>query len=59
MSVSDDGVGFDTTKRTEGFGLLGMRERVELAGGTLDLTSGPDEGTSVRATLPARHRWLP
>ena len=59
VSVSDDGVGFDSTKRTEGFGLLGMRERVELAGGTLDLTTGPGEGTTVRATLPSRHRSLP
>jgi signal transduction histidine kinase len=34
-----------------GFGLAGMRERVEIAGGTLSLESG-HAGTSVRARLP-------
>jgi hypothetical protein len=32
---------------------LATRERVELAGGTLDITSEPGEGTTVRATPPA------
>ena len=59
VSVSDDGVGFAVGKRRKGFGLLGMRERVKLAGGSLDLTSGPGEGTTVRATLPSRHRPPP
>jgi signal transduction histidine kinase len=49
--VIDDGKGFDTSLAAVGFGLLGMRERIELSGGTLDLRSNP-EGTSVRAVLP-------
>jgi signal transduction histidine kinase len=56
ISVSDDGRGFDPSARTEGFGLLGMRERVELAGGSLGIASEPGEGTTVRATLPGRNR---
>jgi signal transduction histidine kinase len=56
VEVSDDGVGFDPAQKTAGFGLLGMRERVELAGGSLEIASGPGEGTSVRARIPARHR---
>ena len=55
VEVSDDGVGFDPAAKTEGFGLLGMRERVELAGGSLEISSSPGEGTCVRARIPARH----
>jgi signal transduction histidine kinase len=57
--VADNGTGFDTAKRTEGFGLLGMRERVELAEGTLTITSESGQGTTVLATLPARHQPQP
>ncbi len=52
VEVVDDGRGFDVNQRTAGFGLVGMRERVELAGGALSVTSGP-EGTVVQARLPA------
>lgn len=51
IEVSDDGVGFDPRARTNGFGLAGMRERVALAGGELELTSG-EGGTCVRVRLP-------
>ena len=56
VAVRDDGSGFDpeTTNRG-GFGLTGMRERVELAGGELDIDSGPS-GTTVKARLPVRRR---
>jgi signal transduction histidine kinase len=33
-----------------------MRERVTLAGGTLELQSSPGAGTTITAILPARHR---
>jgi signal transduction histidine kinase len=52
VEVRDDGEGFDLEAGTEGFGLAGMRERVSLAGGTLDIASGED-GTVVNASLPA------
>ncbi|HVE92474.1 MAG TPA: GAF domain-containing sensor histidine kinase [Actinomycetota bacterium] len=47
--VRDDGQGFDASKRTEGLGLglEGMRERAELAGGHLTVTSAPGRGTTV------------
>lgn len=58
MSVCDDGVGFDpttiTTKRTGGLGLPGMRERVELVGGTLKVESSPGKGTRVFLSCPNR-----
>jgi len=56
ICVRDDGCGFDPSVPTEGFGLLGMRERAELAGGKLDLSSTPGGGTSIIALIPAVHR---
>jgi signal transduction histidine kinase len=52
VEVRDDGVGFDPALNPPGFGLLGMRERLELVGGTLDVSSAPGRGTSVRVELP-------
>ena len=54
-AVIDDGIGFDPSLGTTGFGLTGMRERIQLAGGKLDLQSSP-KGTSVRAVLPKQAR---
>jgi len=52
LRVADDGRGFDPGTPAAGFGLAGMRERVLLLGGTLEVDSGP-EGTSIEAVLPA------
>jgi two-component system, NarL family, sensor histidine kinase DevS len=54
--VRDDGQGFDPAAASRGFGLVGMRERVMLAGGTLELRSAPGDGTTIVAVLPALHR---
>jgi len=54
VTVEDDGSGFDPSKPRAGFGLVGMRERVELVGGRLTIESVPGGGTMVRAHLPAR-----
>lgn len=53
IEVQDDGVGFDPGERTGGFGLAGMRERVYLAGGTLEIHPA-DPGTLLRVRMPAR-----
>lgn len=52
ITVRDDGRGFDPSATNGGFGLIGMRERVELAGGELQIEATPGEGTSVSATIP-------
>jgi signal transduction histidine kinase len=57
IEVRDNGAGFDAHAVSQGFGIAGMRERVSLAGGTLELESGK-EGTLLRARLPARHRTV-
>ncbi|MEA2479730.1 MAG: hypothetical protein QOJ07_1652 [Thermoleophilaceae bacterium] len=51
--VRDDGRGFDPGRRGSGLGLIGMRERVELAGGRLEVDSRPAGPTTVRAVVPA------
>jgi signal transduction histidine kinase len=56
VAVRDDGRGFEPTAPRTGFGLTGMRERVEMLGGTLAVESSPAGlGTLVRASLPVRH----
>jgi len=53
--ISDTGPGFDLTRVSNGktLGLVGMRERVELLGGTFTVTTRPGSGTEVQATLPS------
>ncbi|HJP77983.1 MAG TPA: sensor histidine kinase [Pseudonocardiaceae bacterium] len=50
LTVADDGAGFDPAAATAGFGLRGMRNRVEQVGGTLTVESGPN-GTTVRVEV--------
>jgi hypothetical protein len=56
VMVRDDGRGFDPIGHTDGFGLLGMRERVELLQGTLEVASSPGQGTTINAAFPAGYR---
>jgi signal transduction histidine kinase len=52
VEVSDDGVGFDPRKTTEGVGLRAMKERTALLGGRLEVFSEPAKGTTVRLRVP-------
>jgi signal transduction histidine kinase len=55
LDVDDDGVGFDGRPGPQvdgGFGLLGMRERVEAVGGALAVESVPGRGTTIAASVP-------
>jgi signal transduction histidine kinase len=52
--VEDDGRGFDPTEtRIDSLGLVGMRERVALLGGTLAVETSPGSGTTVVGQIPA------
>ncbi|KWT57282.1 hypothetical protein ADL21_35570 [Streptomyces albus subsp. albus] len=55
LVVSDDGRGFVPDGAATGFGLLGMRERVHLVGGSVDIDSGPGRGTRLTVTVPRGH----
>jgi len=53
--AEDDGIGFDTQiigTNKRNLGLLGMRERTSLLGGTFKLRSQPGEGTRIRIEIP-------
>jgi signal transduction histidine kinase len=50
--IRDDGSGFDIEAPSAGFGLTGMRERVALTGGQLEITSS-SAGTTISASLPS------
>ena len=56
LSVGDDGVGFEPADGARGghLGIVGMRERVQLVGGTLDVESARGHGTTVRAWVPTK-----
>lgn len=52
VTVADDGRGMMPDVRSQGMGLLGMRERVLAAGGTFDVESSPGQGVRISIRLP-------
>jgi len=62
LSVRDDGRGFDLEAARRraasggSLGLVGMEERIALAGGSFELRAAPGDGTTVLATFPVRRR---
>ncbi len=58
MEVKDDGQGFEVDGTTQAktknnrLGLLGMRERIEMVGGTFCVESAPGAGTTIRVEIP-------
>lgn len=53
VSVKDDGKGFTVAERkSQSFGLIGMRERVDMLDGTMEITSEPGKGTHVFINIP-------
>jgi signal transduction histidine kinase len=59
IAVTDDGRGFSLQDATDGFGLIGMRERVRLVGGRHEIESAPGRGTTVLAWIPAARAAAP
>jgi two-component system sensor histidine kinase DegS len=59
ISIADDGCGFDTDRVLKNadmdcFGLLGMRERVELLDGQVKITSNQESGTEIKVSIPIK-----
>jgi two-component system sensor histidine kinase DegS len=62
LHVTDDGRGFDLVKAArhkKSVGLLSMRERAELIGGSLQIQSTPGKGTAVTLLLPVEKKVEP
>lgn len=63
VDIEDDGVGFEAEEVLKGgddrggFGLLGIRERVELLGGRVDIRSQPQKGTRLTVGIPTSLLW--
>jgi signal transduction histidine kinase len=54
VSVRDDGTGFDPSDHSDGYGLLGMHERVQLLDGAFEIDSAPGKGTTIKASFPIK-----
>jgi signal transduction histidine kinase len=54
LAVEDDGVGFDPSAKSDGAGLVGMRERAALVNGTIRFDSEPGNGTHVVLEIPVQ-----
>ncbi|MED3498354.1 PAS domain-containing sensor histidine kinase [Brevibacillus agri] len=55
VTIVDDGIGFEVEKTLnfgKGLGVFGMKERAQLLGGTVDIRSAPQEGTTVIVRIP-------
>jgi signal transduction histidine kinase len=52
VTVRDDGRGFDPAEPVDGFGLVGIRERVLLASGEVTIEAQVGKGTEIRALVP-------
>jgi signal transduction histidine kinase len=55
LAAEDDGIGFDASSLAlpnRGLGLLSMRERTELLGGSFNLVSAPGQGTRISIAVP-------
>ncbi len=51
LTIRDFGVGFDSSTRSAGIGLISMRERLHFCGGALSVTSAPNQGTEIAAEV--------
>ncbi len=59
LEIKDDGKSFELkrvlhARKRQHLGLLGMRERVEMVGGTFTVNSAPNHGTTIQAQIPLR-----
>lgn len=62
LVIKDDGLGFDTAAvdmdAGESYGIIGMKERVELLGGEIDIMSAPGAGTQVIIKVPVEEEAI-
>ena len=52
LTISDNGRGMDDAPRSDGIGLIGIKERINLLGGSLKIDSRMDQGITITAVVP-------
>jgi two-component system sensor histidine kinase UhpB len=52
LTITDDGIGFDVTKKGKGIGLRNMANRVEYYSGTINIISAPGKGCTIKVSIP-------
>ncbi|SHE83733.1 two-component system, NarL family, sensor histidine kinase DegS [Thermoanaerobacter uzonensis DSM 18761] len=52
--IKDDGIGFDKENIGQGYGLMGMRERVEILNGKFEISSFKNKGAQIYISIPVR-----
>jgi signal transduction histidine kinase len=54
LNVSDNGRGMPLETQSTGFGIRGMRERIESMNGTVAISAQPNKGTSINVSIPVK-----
>ena len=54
FAISDNGIGFDTSNISKGAGLNGITDRMDTVGGTWNIESTPETGTTITGTVPVK-----
>ncbi|MGH8857533.1 MAG: ATP-binding response regulator [Polaromonas sp.] len=52
LQIKDNGIGMKDHKKTNSFGLVGMKERISMLGGEFKIDSAPDQGTTLTISMP-------
>ncbi|MEI7736046.1 MAG: PAS domain S-box protein [Ferruginibacter sp.] len=56
LTITDDGVGFDTAAKNRGIGLKNIQSRVEFYSGTMNVVSSPGKGCTLNISIPLKSR---
>ncbi len=59
VTITDDGVGFDPASRPGTGGLQNITDRIEAAGGSVQIRSAPGKGTTLTGWVPVRDQGVP
>ena len=59
VTITDDGVGFDPASRPRTGGLQNITDRIEAAGGSVQIRSAPGKGTTLTGWVPVRDQGVP
>ena len=58
LTIADDGIGFEVSKKSQGIGLSNIVERIHESKGIIDIYSSKDKGTQIKITVPLEHKSI-